>query len=277
MDDPTAAAAARGSDTTPPQPGPPVDLSRVDLGRSGPLDAAAAQAVLARADQLLAGAEFQGAAVLYRRLIGAQDVNVTAAAMFGLGMALYRMDQDAEAGGVWQQILSLPETPFTYRAMRELAAMRVRDGDLPAAQKLYREAERRAPPADRAEIASRLGWLAKELGDTRGANRYFARSRGGVALPYVTISLIAITSIISIAAFTTPWLLDLMALDKVGLAMGEYWRLFTVTVVHGSYLHLFFNMYALWLAGALCERLYGPILKFVVFRMGTLMRSETGF
>ena len=72
----------------------PAEVTRFDVSRSGPLDAATAQATLARADQLLAGADFQNAAILYQRLIGAQDLNVTAAAMFGLGMALYRMDRD---------------------------------------------------------------------------------------------------------------------------------------------------------------------------------------
>ena len=48
------------------------------------------------------------------------------------------------------------------------------------------------------------------------------------------------------------------------MAAGEYWRLWTVTLVHGDLLHLFFNMYALFLAGPVVERWYGSSL-FVVF------------
>ena len=58
--------------------------------------------------------------------------------------------------------------------------MRVRAGDLPEAIDAYREADRRAPAEDKPEIAARLGWLAKETGNTGAANRYFARSRGAV-------------------------------------------------------------------------------------------------
>ena len=64
-------------------------------------------------------------------------------------------------------------------AWREIAAARVRDGDLQGAIAAYREAERRAPPEDKAEIATRLGWLAKETGNVRASRRYFARGRGG--------------------------------------------------------------------------------------------------
>ena len=53
-------------------------------------------------------------------------------------------------------------------------------------------------------------------------------------------------------------------LDKAAVANGEYWRLWTVTLVHGDWLHLFFNMYALFLVGPVVERWYGSIL-FVVF------------
>src|SRR5207302_9783725 len=142
-----------------------------ELERSGPLDSSRARALLSRADQLLAGGEFPDAARYYQRLIGAtSDPVMTAAALYGLGMALFRMDREDAARATWEQVLSLPETPFTYRAWREIAGMRVRDRDLAGAQRAYREAERRAPAEDRAEIASRLGWLAKETGDVRGAS-----------------------------------------------------------------------------------------------------------
>ena len=57
------------------------------------------------------------------------------------------------------------------------------------------------------------------------------------------------------------------------VAAGEYWRLLTVTLLHGSpqpgFLiaslgHLFFNMYALYLAGPIVERWYGPV-RFLLF------------
>jgi membrane associated rhomboid family serine protease/Flp pilus assembly protein TadD len=38
---------------------------------------------------------------------------------------------------------------------------------------------------------------------------------------------------------------------------GDWWRLFTYMFLHGSLLHIGFNMWCLWDLGALCESLYG--------------------
>lgn len=250
-----------------------------ELERERPLDRDSAGRVLARADALLAGADFALAARSYQRVVGASPVpEQTAAALFGLAMALYRLDQDDAAVATWEQVLALPETSWTYRALREIAGARVRAGDLPGAQRAYVDAQRRAPMEDRAEIASRLGWLAKETGDQRGARRYFARSRGGQAAPYFTYGLIALTVVVSVAAFapTSDWF-DLLALDKFRLAQGEYWRLWSVTLLHGDYLHLFFNMYALFIAGALVEQIYGPRLFMLLYLLSAAAGSVGSF
>ena len=144
----------------------------------------------------------------------------------------------------------------------------VRDGDLAGAIKAYREADRRAPAEDKAEIASRLGWLAKETGDTRGAARQFRRSRGASALT-VTYAIIAVTVIVSFTAWAGALggpdigqIYPALWLDKADVAAGQLWRLFTVTLVHSPdqtefFLHLGFNMYALYLVGPVVEQIYG--------------------
>jgi membrane associated rhomboid family serine protease len=250
-----------------------------ELTREGPLNPETAARLLARADELLAAAEFPIAARYYQRVIGATpNPEQTAAALFGLGTALYRLDQEDAARGTWGQILALPETPYTYRAWREIAGARVRDGDLVGAQKAYLEAQRRAPAEDRPEIESRLGWLKKETGDLRGAGRHFARSRGGQPPPYLTYATIAVTAVVSVAAFEPrSGLFELLALDKLRLAQGEYWRLWTVTLLHGSYLHLFFNMYALYLAGSLVEQIYGPRLFALMYLLAAAAGSVGSF
>ena len=127
----------------------------------------------------------------------------------------------------------------------------------------------RSPGAaeDKAEIAGRLGWLNKETGNTRASQRYFSRSRGDARRVTATLVVIAVTSIISLTALLSEdgqAIYDLLQLDKVAVAHGEYWRLWSVTLLHGDFLHLAFNMYALYLAGTVVERWYGSI-RFLLF------------
>jgi membrane associated rhomboid family serine protease len=233
-------------------------------------------ALLAGGDQMLAEGDHNEAAVRFSRVIGFEDAAMTAAALLGLGEARFRLGQDDAAVTSWKAVLQVGETPSSYAAWRNLAAASVREGDLRGAIGAYREAERRAPPADRAEIANRLGWLTKEIGDESAARRYFARGRGEVPVLSVTTILIAATVIVSLSAILSQegaFLYDAFQLDKPAVAAGEYWRLWTVTLLHGSpgeglfvqsIAHLFFNMYALYLAGPIVERWYGG-LRFLAF------------
>ena len=165
----------------------------------GPLSREEARALLDRGAELLSAGEFAEAFNHYRRVIGFDDPEVTAAALLGAAQSRFRMDDEAGAVATWEAILELPETPTTYYAWREIAAARVRDGDLQGAIAAYREADRRAPLADKAEIANRLGWLAKETGNVRASRRYFARGRGSV-LPLATYAILGITIAVSLTA-----------------------------------------------------------------------------
>jgi membrane associated rhomboid family serine protease len=234
---------------------------------AGRLSAADARELLAGADASMAAGDFQDAVMRYGRVIGFDDPAVTAAALVGLGEARYRLDDDAAALSAWEAATQLPENPGTYLAWRNVAAARVRAGDLSGAIDAYRQADRRAPPEDKPEIATRLGWLTKETGDKRAAGRYFAKGRGDGPLVSVTTILIAATVIVSLSALLSSegqLLIETFALDKGAVADGEYYRLFTVTLLHGSLLHLFFNMYALYLAGPIVERWYGS-MRFLLF------------
>jgi membrane associated rhomboid family serine protease len=243
------------------------DARSPDPSVSGPLTREAALAHLDRGAALLAAGEFGQAAVHFNRVIGFDDPEVTAAGLLGLGEARYRLDEEDGALASWTAVTQLAETPSTYPAWRNVAAARVRAGDLTGAIAAYREADRRAPAADKPEIANRLGWLSKETGDTGASRRYFAKGRGdGPLIPMATV-ILAATVIVSMTVFLSAEGEALQAflwLDKAGVAAGEYWRLWTVTLVHGDLLHLFFNMYALFLAGPVVERWYGSVL-FVVF------------
>jgi membrane associated rhomboid family serine protease len=246
---------------TPNQPA--FDASAL-LSQSGPLSFDTAQAALAQAAAHMANADFVDAARLYQRVIGFNDVGVTAAAMLGLGEALHRLDDDAAALSEWESATRLPENEHTYAAWRNVAAARVRAGDLRGALNAYREADRRAPRDDKAEIASRMGWLSKELGDGRASGRYFSQARGDVGFSF-TVGVVAVTVAVSLlASFVPPERVDLLAilaLDKVAVAAGEVYRLWSVALVHLPVqqmpLHLLFNMLLLYQTGPIVERMYG--------------------
>jgi membrane associated rhomboid family serine protease len=253
------------------------------LSHDGPLTRDQALGALDHAAELMQQSRFVDAARLYQRVIGFDDPAITAASLLGFGQAMNHLDDESAAIGAWQEVTRLPATPATYPAWRELAGARVRRGDLAGAAAAYREADRLAPPQDRAEIASRLGWLSKELGDPKAAGRYFSRSRGGSALS-VTIALIAVTTIISLVAdiggADGGRIFDALQMDKAAVAHGELYRLVSVVLIHAPLaqdpFHLPFNMYALWLVGPLVERLYGRwrfVVFYVVFAVGASLLS----
>ncbi len=49
------------------------------------------------------------------------------------------------------------------------------------------------------------------------------------------------------------------------LYMGEWWRLITSLFLHMDPLHLFFNMYALYIAGRIIEAYYGPTRTLTIY------------
>jgi membrane associated rhomboid family serine protease len=266
----------------------PLSDPRLDaaLSTQGPLDAATAQRLIARGRERLDVGDPVRAIADFRRVVGQADPAITGAALLGYGDALYRLDDERQASAAWEAVVRLRDGPATYQAWRNLAGARVRAGDLQGAIEAYSEADRRAPPEDRQEIASRLGWLAKETGNSRAANRYFSRARGGAGLGVAQLIVIA-TSIVSLIALSDPngTLFNLLLLDRGAVQHGELWRLLTVTLVHapGSEstpwfsLHLLLNMYALWIVGPIVEAIWGRRLLVVFYLLTALAASTASF
>ena len=81
--------------------------------------------------------------------------------------------------------------------------------------------------------------------------------------PKVTIALIVITIIIFILQFIIEMYTGADVLFFYGgkinefIRIGQVWRLFTPILLHGSFVHLAFNMYALYILGRRLEKLYG--------------------
>jgi membrane associated rhomboid family serine protease len=236
---------------------------------NSPQDAGAdGQRLLEQAREAAGRGEYEMASALYSRLMGHPDPTIHVAGLLGLADSRYRLDDEEGALQSWIVATQAPETPLTWQAWVALAGARVRQGDLAGATRSYREAARRAPAEEQPAIASRLGWLNKEMGNQGTAERYFRRARTGVFTPYATYAILAVTVAISLfvdyGGQPGNQLGEILFLDKQAVMDGEYWRLFTVALVHGGLLHLGFNMYALYLVGPFVEALYGRAL-FVVF------------
>jgi rhomboid protease GluP len=84
-----------------------------------------------------------------------------------------------------------------------------------------------------------------------------------VTYPTVTYALLGITIFIFLLQLLTESLLGtdypaMLGMKENSLVIqGQFWRLLTPVFLHGSILHIGFNMYALWIIGARLERAYG--------------------
>jgi len=279
--EPTAPSGESAVTTTPAQEA--AEARAPQRPPTGPLDRAAAVALIEGADVLVRQGEYEQAAIIYTRVIGHHDADLHVAALLGLAECRYRLDEEEAALQAWIVATQAPETPLTWIAWKRLAAARVREGNLAGATRAYREAERRAPMSERAEIASRLGWLNKELGDERAARGYFSKARaGGIGIPLATYTILAITVGIGLATYLTPdgqLLVTLLGLDKAAVAAGELYRLVTVVLVHSPIvpLHLLVNMYALYLVGPIVEALYGRLLFVAVYLLTAAAASTASY
>jgi membrane associated rhomboid family serine protease len=252
-----------------------------DAGRAGPLDADVAVGLLQRGQTLTEQGDWDIAAGTFSRVVGSPDPAVHTAALLGLAECRYRLDDEPAAIQAWISATQAPENPLTWRAWKALAAARVRAGDMAAAARSYREAARRAPQSEQAELQSRIGWLSKELGDGRASERAFSRSRTrGVPQPTITYALLAVTVVTSLMTLVggQDELQSLLLLDKFAILFdNEYWRLLTVVLVHGSLIHLLFNMYALWTIGPIVEALYGPWRYLAIYGLCAVAGSAASY
>lgn len=83
----------------------------------------------------------------------------------------------------------------------------------------------------------------------------------------VVLNLIIINAIMFVAQLVLDSSLDItnrLALYSYNSGLFEPYQLVTHMFLHGGFLHILFNMYALWLFGTVLERLWGP-KKFLIF------------
>jgi len=104
-----------------------------------------------------------------------------------------------------------------------------------------------------------------------------------LASPTVTYVLMAVTAVIYILQFGSQALLggDVpaylgMKINELILA-GQLWRFFTPMLLHGSILHIGFNMYALLRLGAPLERRFGNVRFLLLYLAGAFAGNVFSF
>jgi membrane associated rhomboid family serine protease len=68
-------------------------------------------------------------------------------------------------------------------------------------------------------------------------------------------------------------LIDFGAKDRLLIESGEEWRLLTAAFLHQGALHLFLNLYALWVLGRFCEPIYGRS-RFLIIYLASAIGSS---
>lgn len=233
---------------------------------------------LAEGRRLLDAGDPAAAATILAPLTGYPDADLGGEAWLLIGTARYRLDDEAGAVVAWQNAAARGGASGWLGA-RSVAEQHVRDGKLEEAIAAYREADRRAPPAERGAIANRVAWLLKETGHDFASRRQFNRARGPYATyrGWVTYSIIAA----NVAVFLLDMLLGgVQGAGLVGnggplvqagaiwgpaVAQGEWWRILTSAFLHLGFLHIAFNMYALFLFGPVVEQLYGHLEYLILY------------
>jgi membrane associated rhomboid family serine protease len=230
---------------------------------------------LAEGQRLLDAGDPDAAVRVLASLTEHPDPELVGQAWLLIGTARYRTDDEPGALAAWQAAARTGGRS-AWLGWRSAAEQLVRDGELEAAIEAYREADRRAPPAERGAIANRIAWLLKETGHDFAARRQFNRARGAYAahVPIVTYAIIAICAalfgidvVLTQGDTLTGGLLgggvgplgEQHLINAFAVRDGEWWRILTSAFFHLGPIHIAFNMYVLYLYGPLAERMYGPI------------------
>jgi len=110
------------------------------------------------------------------------------------------------------------------------------------------------------------------------------------SVPYVTYSIIGVTIVFyvlqvgSVIVFGYPstftnidWLELFGARINEFIRDGQVWRLLTPALLHGSIMHIFFNMYALYSLGSGLERYFGHRRFLLLYTLGAFTGNVASF
>ena len=127
-------------------------------------------------------------------------------------------------------------------------------------------------------ISAPVGFQCPEC--VAGAQVSLPKTRFGGSfnkVPKVTLAIL----VTCISIFVLSLLLGSFALVfgmiPIAIAQGEWWRLLTSTLLHGSILHLLFNMYALYWLGPQLERSLGHVRFAALYILSALGGSVASY
>lgn len=95
-------------------------------------------------------------------------------------------------------------------------------------------------------------------------------------IPFMTYTLIFVNVLIFILMLSPGiynYFINLFANYYANVQKGEVYRLITCMFLHGNSIHLFFNMYALYIIGPEIERYYGSFKFLVIYLLGGVIGS----
>ena len=104
----------------------------------------------------------------------------------------------------------------------------------------------------------------KNEGDAKMNEEVFTMKK-----PVVTIALIVINVFIFLLSYVFN-LVEVFGVSRVGVLSGQYYRLITGIFLHGSILHILFNMYALYIIGMQLESFLGKWKYLLVYLLSGL-------
>ena len=100
-----------------------------------------------------------------------------------------------------------------------------------------------------------------------------------VARSPVTVAIIAVCVAFFVAQLFYPPLTRRLASFQPAIAQGQWWRLLTPMLLHapGTFLHILFNMYVLWIYGPDVEEAYGKIRYLAMFLIAGFTGSAASY
>ncbi|MFM7623690.1 MAG: rhomboid family intramembrane serine protease, partial [Actinomycetota bacterium] len=90
------------------------------------------------------------------------------------------------------------------------------------------------------------------------------------SLTTLLVGLIALSYLIQLLL---PGYEEALWISGAEYQQGQYWRLFTVALVHGGFFHLGFNLYALYILGTPVEQFFGRTRYIIILLVSLFFGS----